>query len=112
MVNVCGQLWPLVAVISKFGGPDAGTRLVGVLPVCMVSYAAWRWKVALGVVLAIAASLLIAAVQVLPTYEATAMKAFDPKYGAGIRDLEFYIPYFLPNYFDNAMGTRAEAWTG
>ena len=83
-----------------------------VFAVCMVSYAAWRWKVALGVVLAIAASLAIAAVQVLPTYEATAMKAFDPRYGFNIRDPEFYISYLLPNYFDFGMLTSQTAWKG
>ncbi len=83
-----------------------------VFAVCMVSYAACRWKVALGVVLAIAASLVIAAVQVLPAYEATAMKAFDPRYGFNVRDPEFYISYLLPNYFDFGMLTSQAAWKG
>jgi len=64
-----------------------------VFVVCMLSYAACRWKVAVGVVLAIASSLVIAAVQVFPTYEATAMKAFEPSYGLGFRNPEAYISY-------------------
>jgi hypothetical protein len=83
-----------------------------VFAVCMVSYAAWRWRVALGVVLAIAASLAIAAVQLLPTYEATAMKAFEPRYGNGVRNPEAYISYFLPNYCGFGMRVSHEAWKG
>ena len=86
-----------------------------VFAVCMVSYAAWRWKVALGVVLALGASLAIAAVQVLPAYEVTAMKAFEARYGAGLRNPEAYISYLLPNYFDfgmHAKPARAARWDG
>ena len=71
-----------------------------VFAVCAVSYAAWRWKVALGVILALAVSLLLAAVQLLPSFEASSMKTFDPRYGPGWRNPEAYLAYFVPNYFD------------
>ena len=71
-----------------------------VFAICTVSYAAWRWKIALGVIVALGASLLLAAVQLLPTAEATTMKAFDARYGSGWRNPEAYIAYFVPNYFD------------
>ncbi|MGD0295794.1 MAG: hypothetical protein ABSE86_01680 [Bryobacteraceae bacterium] len=71
-----------------------------VFAVCAVSYAAWRWKVALGVILALAASLLLAAVQLLPSIEASGLKTFDPRYGPGWRNPEAYVAYFVPNYFN------------
>jgi hypothetical protein len=71
-----------------------------VFAICTVSYAAWRWKTALGVMVALGASLLLAGVQLLPASEATRMKAFDARYGAGWRNPEAYIAYFLPNYFN------------
>jgi hypothetical protein len=49
---------------------------------------------------AIAASLVVAAVQVLPTYEATAMKAFEVAYTAAYASPKSYLSYLLPNYFD------------
>jgi hypothetical protein len=71
-----------------------------VFAICTVSYAVWRWKMALGVIVALSASLLLAAVQLLPAAEATTMKAFDARYGSGWRNPEAYIAYFVPNYFD------------
>jgi hypothetical protein len=71
-----------------------------VFAVCTVSYAAWRWKTALGVILALGASLLLAAIQLLPAAEATSMKAFEARYGTGWRIPEDYLSYLLPNYFD------------
>lgn len=74
-----------------------------VFAVCMVSYAGWRWRAAFGTILALGASLLIAMIQLLPAWEATALKAPEIRYGAGIRDPVFYLSYLLPNYFDFAM---------
>jgi hypothetical protein len=71
-----------------------------VFAVCTVSYAAWQWREAVGVILALGASLLLAAVQLLPAMEATGLKAFEARYGTGWRNPEAYIAYFLPNYFD------------
>ncbi len=84
-----------------------------VFAVCMVSYAAWRWRVAFGVVLALGASLLIAAVQLLPARDATAMKVFEPRYSGGFRNPEAYVSYLLPNYFDFGMHHRpTQHWAG
>jgi hypothetical protein len=71
-----------------------------VFAVCMVSYAAWRWKAAAGTILALGASLAIAMIQILPTLEALSLKAPEIKYGSGIRALDFYISYLVPNYFN------------
>jgi hypothetical protein len=84
-----------------------------VFAVCAVSYAAWRWKTALGVVLALGASLLLAAIQLLPAAEATRMKAFDARYGTGWRIPEDYLSYLLPSYFDFRLHhTPSEHWGG
>jgi hypothetical protein len=84
-----------------------------VFAVCAVSYAAWRWKVAVGVILSLAASMLLAAVQLLPSFQASSMKTFDPRYGAGWRNPEAYLAYFIPNYFDFGLhSVRTQHWAG
>jgi hypothetical protein len=73
--------------------------------VCMIAYAFggkggfWR---APWVGCALAGSLLVAAVQVLPAWEASRLKVPDPKYGnnSGTKDPGYFVSYFLPNYFD------------
>jgi hypothetical protein len=74
-----------------------------VFAVCMVSYAGWRWKAAAGTILALSASLAIAMVQILPTLEAMSLRAPEFRYGSGIKDVEFYVSYLVPNYFDFGM---------
>ena len=71
-----------------------------VFAISTVSYAAWKWKAALGVIATLGASLLLAAIQLLPASQATTMKAFDARYGTGWRNPEAYVAYFVPNYFD------------
>ncbi len=67
-----------------------------------------RPRVLLGALGALGASLLLAAVQVLPTAESNPLKVFDPKYGGGIQTLEYYAALFIPNYFK--LGGRAYGW--
>ncbi len=71
-----------------------------VFAVCMLAYAGWRWKALFGTALALAASLAIAMVQILPTLEAMSLKAPEMKYGNGVKDPGFYVSYLAPNYFD------------
>ena len=52
----------------------------------LVYAAARSWRYGLATLAAIAASLAISAVQLLPAAEASARKTFDPKYGPGITD--------------------------
>lgn len=61
---------------------------------------AWRWRAAAGVIAALLASLALAAVQLLPAWEAAQVREPEARYGAGIKDLGFYLSYFVPNYFD------------
>lgn len=51
---------------------------------------------------AIAASLAISAVQLLPSIEASRLMTPEPKYGWGIKTLSFYATYTIPNYYDFA----------
>lgn len=76
--------------------------------VCMLTYAAFsaaRWKTLLWTAMALAFSFLIAMVQLLPTWEALALKIFQPAYGKGDYPAGFYISYLLPNYFDFGLHT-------
>jgi hypothetical protein len=71
----------------------------GAFAIATVVYAAARgWRYGLAAIAAIAASLALAAVQLLPAAEASALKTFDPKYGPGIRDPLFYIHFAVPDW--------------
>jgi hypothetical protein len=71
--------------------------------VCVLAYAAASrrgWRTVLWSGGAIAASLMVVMVQLLPAWEAAQHMLPEVNYGGGIRRLEFYVAYFLPNYFD------------
>lgn len=79
-----------------------------VFGVCMLTYAAFgpmRWKVILGSGTALAFSLAITTVQLLPSREAQALKVLWLAYGGGIHRWDFYISYFIPNFFDFGLHT-------
>ena len=61
---------------------------------------AWRTKAAVGTVAAIAFSLLVCAIQVLPTWETLNLHEPENRYGTGIKDWDLLLSYTLPNYFD------------
>src|SRR5262249_4588146 len=91
-------LWKLViasALCFLAGYPPTWV----VFAVCVLAYAGGRAPRA---AIALAASLLVAAVQLLPSWEATRVAVQEARYGSGsgIREPEFFISYFLPNYFD------------
>jgi hypothetical protein len=74
-----------------------------VFSVCMLAYASFRnkfaWQTIVGTTIALVVSLFVCMVQLLPTLESTALKQMEPRYGAGIQNLDFYISYVIPNYF-------------
>ncbi|HWB97848.1 MAG TPA: YfhO family protein [Bryobacteraceae bacterium] len=71
-----------------------------VFVVCALAYALGHgWRTAAGAVFAISASLALAAVQLMPAHEANVMKAFEPRYGIGIRRSGTFLSYLVPNYF-------------
>jgi hypothetical protein len=100
-----GQWRPL----WKLAAASALCFLAGYTPtwfvfvVCAAAYALARSRqvrVLAGAIAALCASLLIAMVQLLPTWEASRFMVREPHYGAGIREPAFYLSYFLPNYFN------------
>ena len=76
-----------------------------VFSICMMAYACGRrtfyWVVPL-VASALAGSLFVAAVQFLPTWEATQLAVPEPRYSrfTTITDPGWFISYVIPNYFD------------
>jgi hypothetical protein len=85
--------------------------------ICMVAYACIRkraLRLALQVTCALAGSLLLAAVQLLPALEASQAKFPEPKFGiaSGIKDPGYFISYFLPNYFDFGLDVPVETNPG
>ncbi len=61
---------------------------------------AWRGKAATGTIAAIAFSLVLCAVQLLPTWETTALRQPEDHYGLGIKDWDMILSYALPNFFN------------
>jgi hypothetical protein len=70
----------------------------------LVYAAARSWRCGLATVVAIAASLALASVELLPAAEASALKTFDPKYGPGIHDPLFYIHFAVPDWIGMRFG--------
>jgi hypothetical protein len=62
-----------------------------------------RWRVIVWIALAIAFSLLLAMVQLLPAWEAAGTKISEAKYGSGLRDPAMDAPYFVPNFLDTRL---------
>jgi hypothetical protein len=101
--------------LSKLAAASALIFLAGYPPLWFVFAMAmgvyalarsWRWTPA--VVAALAVSLGLAAVQLLPTWELHGLKGPDEAYGEGIKDPAYFISYFAPNYFN--FGMDAPAW--
>jgi hypothetical protein len=76
-----------------------------VFAVCMIVYAGARKesvKYTFWTACALAGSMLFAAVQLLPAWEATRLRVPEVRYGSvsGMRDPGFYLSYLVPNFFD------------
>jgi Bacterial membrane protein YfhO len=82
-----------------------------VFSVAMFAYALGRLnlRLAVGTAVALAASMLLAMVQLLPALEAQGYMFPDARYGGGIRDPLFYVSYLIPNFFD--FGINTPVWT-
>jgi hypothetical protein len=81
--------------------------------VWMIAYACGRkgaLRLATQVGGALAVSLLLAAVQLLPALEASQLKVPEQKFSgnSGLGDPSYFISYFLPNYFDFALDVPVE----
>jgi hypothetical protein len=74
-----------------------------VFVVCLAVYAvasSWHPRIILGTAVSLAISLAVCAIQLLPASESSALMMRENRYGAGIKNADFYLSYFLPNYFD------------
>ncbi len=49
---------------------------------------------------ALVTSLVLAAIQLLPAIEASALMVKENRYGQGIREISFYLSYLIPNFYD------------
>ena len=91
-------MWKVVAASAMCflaGYPSS----FGAFAVATAIYAAARsWRCGLAAIAAVAAALALAAVQLLPALEASALKTFDPKYGPGIQDPRFYVHFAVPDW--------------
>ena len=61
-----------------------------------------------GTIAAIAFSMALCAIQLLPTWETTALRQPDVRYGIGIQDWDMLLSYFLPNYFNFGLNMPVE----
>ena len=64
---------------------------------------AWQAKGALGTILALVFSLLLCAIQLLPTWETTALRLPELRYAGGIQSWDILLSYILPNFFNFGM---------
>jgi hypothetical protein len=108
-------LWKLV-IGSAFGFLAGYPPTWVVFAVCMLAYSTFRypfaWRPIIGTALALALSLFVCMAQLLPALESTGLKQMLPRYGAGIRNLDFYISYVIPNYFNFGLKTPVETNPG
>lgn len=78
---------------------------------CALVYAAAgsrRWRATAAAALALAASLAVAMVQLLPSLEAAAFSSRDLHY-AGIEDARLFLSYLIPNYYDLGLESTGTA---
>jgi len=97
------------APLWKLAAASALSFLAGYPPtwvafcVCVAAYAVAgpaRWRTALGTCLALALSVLLVMIQLLPALEAASLKIPETKYGEGVRRAGAFVSYLIPNYFD------------
>jgi len=64
----------------------------------------WRGRAPLitagGTIVALVFSLVLCAIQILPTWETTALRQPENHYGLGIKDWDIILSYLLPNFFN------------
>jgi hypothetical protein len=73
---------------------------------------AWRGKAALGTIVALVFSLLLCAIQLLPTWETTALRLPELRYGDSILSWDMILSYALPNFFNFGMNVPVETNSG
>jgi hypothetical protein len=74
-----------------------------VFAVCIVSYALFSQAslgVVLGAILSLVASMALVMIQLLPAWEAAALKVSELRYGIGIRPADLLLSFLWSNFFD------------
>lgn len=103
-----GPLWMVAAASALvFLAGYPGTWVA--LTVCAMAYAAarGRWKYLAGAAGALAFSLALVAVQLLPSLDAARLKIPEPVYGGGLwTGVRTYLTFFIPNFFDHSRPLR------
>lgn len=97
-----GPLWKVVtasALAFLAGYPPMWVMFAVAVGVYSLA-GAWRGKAALGTTLALVFSLALCAIQLLPTWETTALREPENHYGAGVKDWDTILSYVLPNFFN------------
>jgi len=102
-------LWKVAAASAlAFLGGYPPTWMMFAVAVGVYSLAgAWRGKAALGTTMALMFSLVLCAVQLLPTWETTALRDPENRYGLGIKDWDMILSYVLPNFFNFGLNMPA-----
>ena len=95
-------LWKVVAASALcFLGGYPPMWVVFAIVIAAYSVAQRRpWRVAPAVAAALAISLLICAVQILPTWSISGLREPEARFGSGHQDPLFYLSYVSPNYHD------------
>ncbi len=100
--NSWRPLWKVVAA-SALAFLAGYTPTWFVVAICLLSYSVCRrggWKLAMACVAAIAVSLGVVMIQLLPAMELSSLRVPEARYGLGIRDPAFYISYLVPNFYN------------
>ena len=70
---------------------------------------AWRWKASAGTLVSLAFSLVLCAIQLLPTWETNSLRDPENRFGEGIQHWDIILSYVVPNYFNFGMRVPVEA---
>jgi len=95
-------LWKVVAA-SALAFLAGYTPTWFVVAICLLSYSFCRrdgWKLGLGCCAAIAVSLCLVMIQLLPAMQLSALRVPEARYGLGYRNPTFYISYLIPNFYN------------
>jgi len=95
-------LWKVAAAsaLSFLAGYPAVWIVYCVMVVAYALASRVHWRAAVGVCVALAASVLLFMVQLLPAMEARSRMLLEPKYGPGAYGWRLLLCYLLPNWFD------------
>jgi hypothetical protein len=92
----------------KITAASAASFLAGYPPMWLVLAIYWgvyalfsgKPAVVARTLFALLTSLVLAAIQLLPAIEASALMVKENRYGQGIREISFYLSYLIPNFYD------------